>query len=376
MWQRLNNYLFNTEFILSRNRNPWIDYVRGICIIMVIYRHCFEGMIGSKLPVSNYPILQYLNVYLFSFRMPLFFIISGIFIGAGLAKKGYKHYIDDRFRIIYYPLLIWGSIQITLQLALSHYVNADRSWMDYINLIIRPRKIEQFWYLNALFVVSVIFATLKSVVRLKKWQHLIVACVFYGVAAWLHQIKTTALFFTDVFHFYIYFAIGDAISDFVFARSFRQRILNPWLLVVMVPAFLISHYYFASINISHHLDDYVMHYMPLFFLLVSLIGCVMITQIAFYLQEFDVLRFLRVIGFHSLFIYVMHLIISSAIRITITRLLHIENVPIIILSTLLFCTAIPIVVYNVITRAGGWWMFSLKRPADANQTYQQLTVTQ
>ena len=68
--------LFNAKYILASNRLGWIDYVRGICIILVCYRHCFDGLKEANLPVSDYPVLQVLNVCFYSFRMPLFFIVS------------------------------------------------------------------------------------------------------------------------------------------------------------------------------------------------------------------------------------------------------------------------------------------------------------
>ena len=73
--------LFNSGYILSNKRFGWIDYDRGISIILVTYRHCYEGMENSGMKMHDYPILEYLNYFLFGFRMPLFFIASGIFVG-------------------------------------------------------------------------------------------------------------------------------------------------------------------------------------------------------------------------------------------------------------------------------------------------------
>jgi len=167
--------LFNAKFVLNSNRLAWIDYARGICIILVCYRHCIEGLKGIGLITpDNYPMLRILNICFFSFRMPLFFIISGLFVSSGLIKKGLKTYVNTRFKVIFYPLLVWGTIQITIQFLLKNYVNAHREPMDYLNLIIQPRRIEQFWYLNALFFVGILYAVLKSVFRLNYWQQLLI----------------------------------------------------------------------------------------------------------------------------------------------------------------------------------------------------------
>ena len=52
-----------------------------------------------------------------------------------LLRKGVNGYINNRFQTIFYPLLIWGAIQVSLQLVFADYVNAKRFPMDYLNLI-------------------------------------------------------------------------------------------------------------------------------------------------------------------------------------------------------------------------------------------------
>src|SRR5690606_33386494 len=69
----MKDFLFNASRILSRTRYPWVDYARGITIILVVYRHVFEGL-GEEV-AEAYPALEYFNTFFFSFRMPLFFMI-------------------------------------------------------------------------------------------------------------------------------------------------------------------------------------------------------------------------------------------------------------------------------------------------------------
>src|SRR4051794_4453680 len=85
--------LFNSRYILSAGRLGWIDYARGICIILVCYRHCFEGLKEANMAVNNYHLLEILNVCFYSFRMPLFFIVSGLFVSRSLQKKSLKEYV-------------------------------------------------------------------------------------------------------------------------------------------------------------------------------------------------------------------------------------------------------------------------------------------
>ena len=87
---------FNSKYILSNKRFGWIDYDRGISIILVTYRHCFESMEKAGLDLKSYPFLEYINVFFFGFRMPLFFIASGIFITGSMRKRGLNAYSKNR----------------------------------------------------------------------------------------------------------------------------------------------------------------------------------------------------------------------------------------------------------------------------------------
>src|ERR1700749_798542 len=107
---------FNSQFILKEKRWLWIDYDKGISIMLVGYGHCMATLSGHVPDLSNYWFFNYFGVFFYGFRMPLFFIISGLLVGRSLDKKGLNGYIGDRTNNILYPLLIWGFIEVTLQL--------------------------------------------------------------------------------------------------------------------------------------------------------------------------------------------------------------------------------------------------------------------
>ena len=81
------------------------------------------------------------------------------------------------------------------------------------------------------------------------------------------------------------------------------------------------------------------------------------------LEKLDVLRFLRVIGYHSLYIYVIHLMITSFTRTFFVRILDITYVPLILVASMITGILIPIIFYNLAMRLNGWWLFSSRAPA-------------
>ena len=53
----------------EKKRIQWIDLAKGFCILLVVLQH------ASELTHVDYP----LSVQAFGFRMPLYFILSGLF---------------------------------------------------------------------------------------------------------------------------------------------------------------------------------------------------------------------------------------------------------------------------------------------------------
>jgi fucose 4-O-acetylase-like acetyltransferase len=358
--------LFNSKFILARDRHAWVDYARGICIILVCYRHAYEGLTNAEaLNAANYPLLKYLNVFFFSFRMPLFFIVSGIFVGLSLQKKGLLQYVTDRFRYIFYPCLVWGVIQITLQLLFNDYVNAERKPIDYLYLLISPREIEQFWYLNALFNVSILYAFMRIKVKMNSWQQLGLGLVLYSIAAMCTINYINIGFLGDVFFFYPFFAVGDCISHLVTNPKKHPFISSRKMFALMLPVFFAAQYFFTTINLQHGNDYYVQHFEPALYALIALAGCVFVLNVSFLLQEWNIARFLRVIGYHSLYIYVMHLMVIAAFRAFYLKVLQGENLPLFMTVAVASGIFVPIIFFNIAEKIGLDWLFALKKKKKA-----------
>jgi len=359
--------LFNSQKVLSTTRYPWIDYVRGISIILVVYRHVFEGLATVGIGSTSYPLLKYSNIFFFSFRMPLFFIVSGMFVTLSLARKGVKGYISKRFDTIFYPLLVWGTIHISLQLLFSRYVNAQRTPFDYLNLIIFPRRIEQFWYLNALFFVGILYAFVKTRFNIQPWKQVVVGMGLFALSSFLYQHQIQVGFLFDVMFFYMFFAIGDLIADFILNTKNYKLLTSPWTLLAITPVFLVVQYFFTEINLQHHDDYFVQYQVPLLYAVSALIGASFIVSLSFNLERLNTLRFLRVVGYHSLYIYVMHLMITAFTRVFFVRIIGTTEIPVIMITSIIAGIVIPIVFYNVATYLGANWLFTLKPEGKAPQ---------
>jgi len=356
------DYLFNSRKILSRDRYPWIDYARGICIILVSYRHFFSGVMTSDEAMASYPTLSYLNIFFFSFRMPLFFIVSGVFLRLSLNAKGTANFVKNRAQTIFYPLIVWGIIHISLQLVFADYVNANRVPSDYFRLLYQPRSIEQFWYLNALFFVSILYALISVYARFTAINQLVLGILLYAVAGYLHANEIEAGFITDVCFFYFFFAVGDMISGFMLNPANFKKLASYKILLLILPVFILVQHYFTHLNLTNRNDYYVQNNQPVLYALAAILGGGFVIGVSFLLQKTNKLRFLRVIGYHSLYIYVANLIVTASIRIVFVKVLNINSIPFLLVLGSIAGVIIPIIFYNIAMKAGAWWLYTLSKP--------------
>ncbi len=343
-------------------RHLWVDYAKGVAIILVLYRHVFEGIKNSGIDVSKYIFLEEWNIAFFSFRMPLFFIVSGIFVSSSFVKRGMVKFLQSKLRTILYPYFLWGIIQISLQLIFSKYVNGPIKFSSYLYLFYLPREIEQFWYLYALFNVTILYVIFKYFFRLKSWHHLVLGLVFFLVSAYLYQKNIIVGFVSDILHYYIFIALGDLISKSIRNRN-NWRLFESWrLFFLLLFPFVLSQIYFlyANIQFPQAKYQYVEYFNPLIFLPIAGIGCIFVINISFILQKYATAKWLRVLGKHSLYIYVSHVIVVASLRVLLTRGFNIYFVPALLVSGIIFGLVIPILLYKIAVKINMPWIFTLE----------------
>lgn len=342
---------FNTA-ILQKSRLAWVDYLRGIAIVLVVYRHVLLGLQNSGMTLP--PAYLDANIMFFSFRMPLFFILSGIFIGGSLAKKSLGKIIYSKFELLLYPYLIWSVIQITIQLFASQYTNAQRHPIDYLDIFYQPKNIDQFWYLPALFNSTIIYLLTKSKLKLHGWMQIVLGLTLYFLSPFCRKVTMMS----DWMEFYIFFAIGDTISAWFFHENFQKFLKNRYTLLLLLPFFLATQYYYLYLyNTSPGNDVNLALFLP-----IALFGCLTMCALAYRLQDWNILRFLRVLGFHSLYIYVMHVMIAAFTRAILTKIFHLHQPVALLFIGIVLAAALPVIIYNLfIVEKPLFFLFSLHR---------------
>ena len=73
-------------------RVDWVDYAKGICIVMVVMMH---SVLGVELASGQTGFMHVLVAFAKPFRMPDFFLISGLFL-ALVIGRGWRVFFCSR----------------------------------------------------------------------------------------------------------------------------------------------------------------------------------------------------------------------------------------------------------------------------------------
>ena len=76
----------------STGRVNWVDYAKGICIVMVVMMH---SVLGVELAAGETGFMHAVVSFARPFRMPDFFLISGLFLPL-VIDRDWRLYLDRK----------------------------------------------------------------------------------------------------------------------------------------------------------------------------------------------------------------------------------------------------------------------------------------
>src|SRR5438874_9950599 len=76
----------------TASRVDWVDYAKGFCIVMVVMMH---STLGVEATAGEQSWMHALVAFAKPFRMPDFFLISGLFL-ARVIERDWRPYLDRK----------------------------------------------------------------------------------------------------------------------------------------------------------------------------------------------------------------------------------------------------------------------------------------
>nr|WP_223291656.1 acyltransferase [Defluviicoccus vanus] len=135
---------------MQNDRLAWVDCAKGIGITLVVYTHVQMGVLAAGLAPDD-DIFAWVNYALFLTHMPLFFFLSGLFVGRSI-EKGSKHFLLSKIQTVVYPYFLWSFVQGAIQITMAGSTNNVVHWGDLFVIAWKPFM--QFWFLYALFLAQ------------------------------------------------------------------------------------------------------------------------------------------------------------------------------------------------------------------------------
>jgi len=335
-------------------RLDWVDTAKGLSIILVVMMHSAYG-VGEATGEVSY--LNYVIGWATPFRMPEFFLISGLFLGQVIARP-WKLYADRRVVHYLYFYLLWAALQILVKVGLGEGDPAG-ALADVAVAVIEPYGVLWFIYLLAGFSLA---AKLLHTLGVPHWVALAGAA-----ALQVAPVHTGVYAFDQFAEYLVYFYAGYALAPLVFRIvAAAQRHLALSLLALLGYAVASFYLVFAG-GAELHPDGLKMGYaaLPGLHLALALAGSLAVCASAALLARLPAMDWLRWLGEHSIVVYLSFSIPMAASRVLLLKLGVIDDAGILGTIVMLVALGAPLVLYWLV-RWSGRGRFLFERPAWAH----------
>jgi uncharacterized membrane protein YcfT len=191
-------------------RIDWVDYAKGFCIIFVVMMH---STLGVEAVAGREGWMHYLVAFAKPFRMPDFFLISGLFL-ARVIDRDWRTYLDRKVVHFVYFYVLWVTIQFAFKapgFAAEH--GASYVVAQYLHAFVQP--FGTLWFIYLLPVFFVITKLLRNV-------HPAVVLVV-AAALEIAPIETGAVMIDEFASRFVYFYAGYALAPWIFSLASRVQ---------------------------------------------------------------------------------------------------------------------------------------------------------
>src|ERR1700739_744015 len=192
------------------SRVDWVDYAKGICIVMVVMMH---SVLGVEQAAGQPGFMPPLVPFPKPFRMPDFFLISGLFLPL-VIDRDWRTYLDRKVVHFAYFYVLWVTIQFGFK---APSFAADTSW-GHVGFLYLESFIEPFGTLWFIYLLPVFFVVIKLTRRVPP-------PLICGLAALLESahVLTGWTVLDEFCARFVYIYSGYLFAEYVFALSDRAR---------------------------------------------------------------------------------------------------------------------------------------------------------
>ena len=279
------------------SRIDWVDYAKGICIILVVMMHSTLG-VEKAMGEANW--MNSFIAWAAPFRMPDFFLISGLFLASRIDRP-WRSYLDTKVLHFAYFYILWMTIQFALKA--KHYVSemgVEGAIQHYFMSFIEPAS--TLWFIYMLAIFFVVTKLVQIIPQLTVW----LVAAFFEIA----DVHTGSLLVDEFASRFVYFYTGYVAAPHVF--TFAKKVSEQSYLTLFGALYL-----WAVVNGLMVAFGYAT--MPILSLVLGFAGVGAVIALSQILAQERLLNWLRYCGENSIVIYLAFFAFMAASRVVLLK---------------------------------------------------------
>ncbi|MEO9525807.1 acyltransferase family protein [Roseibium sp.] len=335
---------------MTAERVDWVDTAKGICILFVVMMH---SVLGVEAAAGETGWMNAVVAYAAPFRMPDFFLISGLFLSNVIARD-WKLYLDRKVAHFAYFYVLWMTIQFAVKAPVfAAEMGAAGALEFYLLSFIQPFGTLWFIYMLPVFFVVTKLAHDRGV----PWQLMLAGSALLQLA----PIHTGWLLVDEFASRYVFFYAGFIFAPRIFALAAwaRARIgvsLGCLLVWSLVNGGLVALGWAALPGIALALG-------------AAGAGAIILTSAL--IVTSGRLEFLRNFGRNSIVIYLAFFFPMGVARVVLLKL-GILDIGTVSLIVTIVASVSPMILLWLVQRTGfGWFLFRRPQWAYLTGTYTE-----
>ncbi len=286
---------------MEHKRIIWLDIARGLAMLCVIYGHVLPRNVGF-------------GKWIYSWHMPIFFIITGILLSIkdDWKKMTYCQLFKKDIKSIMYPYAIFNVIEV---IKICFTISIKDALTGVFHFCILD-GLQALWFLSALFVARQIFFQLLKHTNKKEIVIAFVAIIIFAssmisiAGGYLANLDRDMRIIDKLYKFviiynrsligFIFLMFGFTCTNYL--RSFRFNYFAKIVLLVCLFVFSASLFDFNSVDL--HFSNIGN---PLLFYLLAIAGSACIFIFSDIISHFFVASVIRFVGCNSIVFLITHI---------------------------------------------------------------------
>lgn len=337
----------------NTDRLGWVDVAKGLSIFLVVMMYAASS-VGED--TGGVGALHWVVAFATPFRMPEFFLISGLFL-ANVIDRPWRAYADRRVVHYLYFYALWAVIHITFKVGLlaTNPVGAVEqiAWA-----IVQPYGV--LWFIYMLAVVSAA-TKLSREIKAPVW-------LVFGAGALLQMLPIhTGSYAVDQFaEYFVYFCGGYVLAPQLFRLAGWARAHVTAAFAGLLAWALVNSALVFSPGFAMHPVHPVMGLagLPGLHIVLAFVGAAALCVAAALLARIPAMDWLRWLGSKSLIIYVAFVLPMGVARTILIRLGIVEPTVLSVVTVAIAIVA-PLILYWAVQKTG-FGRFLFERPGWAH----------